>query len=92
MELYPAYERKGIVPGLLERWYDERKEMQKELKNAKDNDGDVEYWDKRQLVKKINLNSLYGAILQSGCRFFDYPLDKVQHLQADVLVNVWQKL
>ena len=37
--------------------------MQQELKNAKDNDGDVEYWDKRQLVKKINLNSLYGAIL-----------------------------
>lgn len=29
------------------------------------------YWDKRQLVKKINLNSLYGALLQSGCRFFD---------------------
>ena len=30
-----------------------------------------EYWDKRQLVKKINLNSLYGAILNAGCRFFD---------------------
>ena len=29
------------------------------------------YWDKRQLVKKINLNSLYGAILNPGCRFFD---------------------
>ncbi len=28
-----------------------------------------EYWDKRQLVKKINLNSLYGAILNPGCRF-----------------------
>ena len=33
-----------------------------------------EYWDKRQLVKKINLNSLYGALLQSGCRFFDKRL------------------
>jgi DNA polymerase elongation subunit (family B) len=32
---------------------------------------DEEYWDKRQLVKKINLNSLYGAILNPGCRFFD---------------------
>lgn len=31
----------------------------------------IEYWDKRQLVKKINLNSLYGAILNAGCRFFD---------------------
>jgi DNA polymerase elongation subunit (family B) len=66
-----TYERVGIIPGLLERWYAERKEMQKELKRAKDEDGDVEYWDKRQLVKKINLNSLYGAILNPGCRFFD---------------------
>jgi DNA polymerase elongation subunit (family B) len=37
-------------------------------KYAKDQE---EYWDKRQLVKKINLNSLYGAILNPGCRFFD---------------------
>lgn len=31
----------------------------------------VRYWDKRQLVNKISLNSLYGAILNVGCRFFD---------------------
>jgi hypothetical protein len=30
-----------------------------------------EYWDKRQLVKKINLNSAYGALLANGCRFLD---------------------
>lgn len=30
-----------------------------------------EYWDKRQLVKKLMLNSLYGSILNPGCRFFD---------------------
>lgn len=69
-----TYERKGIVPGLLERWYAERIEMRKELKKAKDEGGDVEYWDKRQLVKKINLNSLYGAILNPGCRFFDHRI------------------
>jgi DNA polymerase elongation subunit (family B) len=60
----------GIVPGLLERWYAERKELQKKKKEAKDPD-EISYWDKRQLVKKINLNSLYGAILNPGCRFFD---------------------
>ena len=63
-------ERKGVVPGLLERWYAERKEMQAKLKEATTTE-DEEYWDKRQLVKKINLNSLYGAILNPGCRFFD---------------------
>jgi DNA polymerase elongation subunit (family B) len=65
-----TYEREGVIPGLLKRWYAERKEMQAKLKECK-NAEDEEYWDKRQLVKKINLNSLYGAILNPGCRFFD---------------------
>ena len=60
----------GIVPGLLERWYAERKELQANKKKAT-TDADIAFWDKRQLVKKINLNSLYGAILNPGCRFFD---------------------
>ena len=65
-----TYEREGVIPGLLKRWYAERKEMQAKLKECT-NAEDEEYWDKRQLVKKINLNSLYGAILNPGCRFFD---------------------
>ena len=68
-----TYENEGIIPGLLKRWYSERKEMQAKLKEAINagNKIEEEYWDKRQLVKKINLNSLYGAILNAGCRFFD---------------------
>ena len=68
-----TYEKEGIIPGLLKRWYAERKEMQAKLKEARkaENKVEEEYWDKRQLVKKINLNSLYGAILNAGCRFFD---------------------
>jgi DNA polymerase elongation subunit (family B) len=68
-----THEVEGIIPGLLKRWYSERKELQAKLKEAikAENKIEEEYWDKRQLVKKINLNSLYGAILNSGCRFFD---------------------
>jgi len=60
----------GIVPGLLERWYSERQDLQAKKKVAT-TDADKAFYDKRQLVKKINLNSLYGAILNPGCRFFD---------------------
>ena len=52
----------GIVPGLLERWYAERQELQAKKKNATTEE-EKAFFDKRQLVKKINLNSLYGAIL-----------------------------
>ena len=65
-----TYEKEAVIPGLLKRWYAERKDMQARLKECTTPE-DEEYWDKRQLVKKINLNSLYGAILNPGCRFFD---------------------
>ena len=65
-----TFEKKGIIPGLLERWYRERQELQAKKKETKDAK-EIAFWDKRQLVKKINLNSLYGAILNPGCRFFD---------------------
>ncbi len=64
----------GIIPSLLERWYAERQVMQQTMRDVRENGGtekDIAFWDKRQLVKKINLNSLYGAILNPGCRFYD---------------------
>jgi DNA polymerase elongation subunit (family B) len=88
-------EFEGVIPGILKRWYAERKELQKKLKKAKDagNAVEIEYWDKRQLVKKILLNSLYGAILNPGCRFFDKRIGQsttltgrtiVKHMSAEV--------
>jgi DNA polymerase elongation subunit (family B) len=67
--------KKGIIPGLLERWYKERKDLQKKSKSFKGvDDEEFAFWDKRQLVKKILLNSLYGALLNVGSRFFDARL------------------
>ena len=88
-------EFEGVIPGLLKRWYAERKELQGMLKKAKDagNETEIAFWDKRQLVKKINLNSLYGAILNPGCRFFDKRIGQsttltgrtiVKHMSAEV--------
>ena len=88
-------EFEGVIPGILKRWYAERKDLQKMLKKAKEagNKTETEYWDKRQLVKKILLNSLYGAILNPGCRFFDKRIGQsttltgrtiVKHMSAEV--------
>lgn len=88
-------EFEGVIPGILKRWYSERKDLQKKLKKAKEagNKVEADFWDKRQLVKKINLNSLYGAILNPGCRFFDKRIGQsttltgrqiVKHMSAEV--------
>jgi DNA polymerase elongation subunit (family B) len=81
-----TYERKGVIPGLLERWYAERKEMQAKKKDA-ETDEDKAFWDKRQLVKKINLNSLYGAILNPGCRFFDKRIGQSTTLTGRIIAR-----
>jgi DNA polymerase elongation subunit (family B) len=81
-----SYEQKAVVPGLLERWYAERKELQAKKKEAVTNE-DKAFWDKRQLVKKINLNSLYGAILNPGCRFFDKRIGQSTTLTGRIIAR-----
>jgi len=82
-------EKEGVIPGLLSRWYKERKELQAMLKKAieADNKTEIAFWDKRQLVKKINLNSLYGAILNPGCRFFDKRIGQSTTLTGRTIVK-----
>ena len=60
----------GVIPGLLSKWYSDRKIMQAKLRESTTKE-DIDYWDKRQLVRKILLNSAYGALLNEHCRFYD---------------------
>jgi DNA polymerase elongation subunit (family B) len=82
----------GVIPGLLTRWYSDRKSMQKKLKESTTKE-DIEYWDKRQLVRKILLNSAYGALLNEHCRFYDKRIGQsvtlsgrqiVKHMSAQI--------
>jgi DNA polymerase elongation subunit (family B) len=79
-------DKKGLVPGLLERWYSERKDMQAKKKTATDKK-EIDFWDRRQLIKKINLNSCYGAILNQGCRFEDIRVGQSTTLSGRQIVK-----
>jgi DNA polymerase elongation subunit (family B) len=81
-----TYEKEGVVPGLLTRWYSDRKEMQKKLKEATTPE-DRDYWDKRQLVRKILLNSAYGALLNEHCRFYDKRIGQSVTLSGRQIVK-----
>lgn len=87
-----TYETEGVIPGLLTRWYSDRKDMQKKLRDSTTAQ-DREYWDKRQLVRKILLNSAYGALLNEHCRFYDKRIGQsvtltgrqvVKHMSAHI--------
>ena len=64
------YDQEGVIPGLLSKWYSDRKIMQAKLRESTTKK-DIDFWDKRQLVRKILLNSAYGALLNEHCRFYD---------------------
>ena len=81
-----TYEVEGVIPGLLTKWYSDRKVMQKKLKESTTPE-DREYWDKRQLVRKILLNSTYGALLNEHCKFYDKRIGQSVTLSGRQIVK-----
>jgi DNA polymerase elongation subunit (family B) len=80
------HDSEGVIPGLLTRWYTERKSIQKQAKEAYGTDM-YEYYDKRQLVRKILLNSAYGALLNEHCRFYDKRIGQSVTLSGRQIVR-----
>jgi DNA polymerase elongation subunit (family B) len=77
-------DKDGTIPMLLAKWYADRKTMQGKEKDflklaeaETDPTKKAEYkalqgfWNQRQQARKILLNSLYGALLNEGLRFYD---------------------
>lgn len=93
-------DKQAIIPGLLARWYSERQQMQakeKEFASKLHDETDPEkrkeyayqkdFWNQRQQARKILLNSLYGAILNSGCRFYDQRIGQSVTLTGRSIVR-----
>jgi DNA polymerase elongation subunit (family B) len=66
--------QKGVIPAILEKWFNERVEYRKLAKKygQEGNDELHGYFDRRQLVQKILLNSLYGVLGLTVFRFYDF--------------------
>jgi DNA polymerase elongation subunit (family B) len=66
-------DRKGIIPEVLDTWFAQRVEF-KNLMKKYTNEGDkvkAAYYDQRQHIQKIFLNSLYGVLGLPVFRFYD---------------------
>jgi len=63
----------GVIPEILVKWFDERKDMRKLAKKYHDqgDEGMYEFYDKRQQVQKVLLNSIYGVLGLPIFRFYD---------------------
>jgi DNA polymerase elongation subunit (family B) len=66
-------DKAGIIPTILQKWFQERKEMRKKAAECKKS-GDMagyNFYNTRQQVWKILLNSMYGVLGLPIFRFYD---------------------
>jgi len=68
-----SLKKQGIMPAILEGWYNTRKEFQAKMIEAKESGDKAKalYYKKIQHVYKIKLNSYYGSLLNAYFRFYD---------------------
>jgi DNA polymerase elongation subunit (family B) len=62
-----------VIPEILDKWFDQRVEFKNTMKKyaKEENKEMMDYYDQRQHVQKIMLNSVYGVLGLSIFRFYD---------------------
>ena len=63
----------GLIPAILTKWFEQRVEYRKLAKKFSDegDDDKYNYFNRRQYLQKVLLNSIYGVLGLSVFRFYD---------------------
>ena len=87
-------DKDGLLPALLRKWFDERVEYRKLSKKFHE-EGDREksdYFDRRQYLQKVVLNSLYGVLGLSVFRFYDVDNAEAVTTTGQSLIKFTKKI
>jgi len=88
------YDKKGLIPILLEKWFNERVEYKRLMKKHGD-EGDIkqkDYFNRRQHIQKIVLNSLYGVLGLPVFRFYDVDNAEATTVTGQELIKFTEKI
>ena len=86
-------DKDGLLPALLKKWFDERVEYRKLSKKFHES-GEKEksdYFDRRQHLQKIVLNSLYGVLGLPAFRFYDIDNAEAVTYTGQTLIKFTKK-
>jgi DNA polymerase elongation subunit (family B) len=87
---------KGFLPSLMERLYEERKvskskmiEAQKRLQKNETQSikNEIAKYKNQQLVRKVQLNSAYGAIGNQYCRYYDVEIAEAVTISGQLSIR-----
>lgn len=84
----------GLLPSILTGWFNERKRLSK-LAEEYGLAGDVEkykYYDQKQLIQKILLNSFYGVLLLPSFRFYNRKIGESVTLTGQSVIKFSMKV
>jgi DNA polymerase elongation subunit (family B) len=87
-------DKTGLLPALLKKWFDERVEYRKLSKKFHE-EGDKEksdYFDRRQYLQKVVLNSLYGVLGLPVFRFYDLDNAEAVTYTGQSLIKFTRKI
>ncbi len=86
--------QKGVIPAILEKWFNERVEYKGLAKKygKEGNDKLHGYFNRRQHVQKILLNSLYGVLGLTVFRFYDIDNAEATTLTGQELIKFTEKV
>ena len=84
----------GIIPEILNVWFDKRVEYKNEMKKfgKAGNDEKYKFFAQRQLVQKIMLNSLYGVLGLPAFRFYDVDNAEAVTLTGQTVIKTTEKI
>jgi DNA polymerase elongation subunit (family B) len=87
-------DKKGLIPVLLEKWFNERVEYKRLMKKYGDekNDEQYNYFKRRQHIQKIILNSLYGVLGLPVFRFYDIDNAEATTVTGQELIKFTEKI
>ncbi len=84
----------GFLPEIVDIQFAKRQEYKdkmKELKKANPDDKLIDKFNNYQLAKKIQMNSLYGALANEYCRYYDYRLASAITLTGQLAIRYVEK-
>ncbi len=87
-------EKQGLIPALLTKWFNERVEFRKLVKkfNEQGDKDKEDYFDRRQYLQKILLNSLYGVLGLPVFRFYDLDNAEATTVTGQSLIKFSKKI
>ena len=86
--------RKGVIPAVLEEWFENRQEYKK-LRNEAESKGNeelAEFYDSQQHNRKILINSVYGVLGLPIFRFYDIDNAEATTLTGQSTIKFTQKM